>query len=54
MANEELTGPAGLALTAGLVKHLGLAEALPRSVPLKRRRRGGEDEQMLLLPIYSQ
>jgi hypothetical protein len=40
VAKEELTG---LALTAGLVKCLGLAEALPRKVRLKQRRRGCPD-----------
>ena len=41
VAKEELTG---LALTAGLAKYLGLAEALARRVCLKQRRRGGQDE----------
>ena len=44
VANEELTGLAGLALAAGLVKDLGLAEALARRVRLKQRRSRCRDE----------
>lgn len=51
IAKEELPG---LALTAGLVKCLRLAEALAYRVCVKQRRRGCSDEQMLLTLIYSQ
>ena len=51
VAKENLTG---LALAAGLVKYLGLAEALGRRLRIKQRRRGCRDEQMLLALIYSQ
>ena len=54
VAKEDLTGLAGLALAAGLVKYLGLAEALACRVRLNQRRRGCRDEQMLLALIYSQ
>ncbi len=53
VSDEELTGLAGLALVARLVKYLGLAEGLARLVRVKRRRRGCRDEQMLLSLIYS-
>lgn len=54
VAKEELTGLAGLALAASLVKYLGLAEALARRVRIEQRRRGCRDKQMLLALIYSQ
>ena len=40
VAKEDLTGLAGLALAASLVKYLGLAEALAKRVRIKQRRRG--------------
>lgn len=47
VTDEELTG------LAGLVKYLGLAEALAELVRVKRRRRGWRDDQMLLSLGYS-
>lgn len=40
VARQELTSLAGLAQLAGLVKHMGPAEAPLRGVRLKQRRRG--------------
>ena len=53
VAKEDLTGRAGLAFVARLIRFLDLGDLLRRKVRVKRRRRGCSDEQNLLALILS-